>query len=54
MYLYMYMYVYIYIYIVCVRRDSANKTAEFSPVVSAIVCPLERRLFINIYRCLQI
>ena len=54
MYVFIYVYVCAYIYIVCVRSDSANKTAEFSQVVSAIVCPLERRLFINIYRCLQI
>ena len=36
------------------RRDSANKNAEFSPLVSAMGCPLERSVFINIYHCLQI
>ena len=56
MYVCMYVCVYIClcIYIVCVRRDSVNKTAEFSQVVSAMVCPQEQRFFINIYRCLQI
>ena len=43
---------YIYI-IVRTRRDSANKNAEFSQLVSAMGCPQERRLLINIYRCLQ-
>ena len=36
------------------RRDSANKNTKFSQLVSAISCPQEQRLFINIYPCLQI
>ena len=31
------------------RRDSANKNAEFSLLVSAMGCPQERKLFISIY-----
>ena len=30
------------------------KPAEFSRLVSAMGCPQEQRLFVNIYRCLQI
>ena len=48
------MYMYICIYIAHMRRDSANKNTEFSQLVSAISCPQEQRLFINIYPCLQI
>ena len=36
------------------RRGSANKNAEFSQLVLGMGCPQEQRLFINIYRCLQI
>ena len=36
------------------RKDSGNKNADFSQLVSAMDCPLERWLFINIYRCLQV
>ena len=31
------------------RRDSVNKNAEYSQLVSAMGYPQERRLFINIY-----
>ena len=47
------MYTYTYIKLQ-MRRDSANKNAEFSQLVLGMGCPQEQRLFINIYRCLQI
>ena len=43
-----------FIYIVRMRRESSNKNAEFSQLVSAMGCPQEQKLFINIYCCLQI
>ena len=54
-YIYMYVciYIYIYIYIYTYEKGSANKNAKFSQLVSAMGSPHERRLFINIYRCLQ-
>ena len=51
--IYIYMYTYTYIKLQ-MRRDSANKNAEFSQLVLGMGCPQEQRLFINIYRCLQI
>ena len=44
LYIYICVYIYIYIYIyyvVRMRRDSANKSAKFSQLVSVIVCPQE-------------
>ena len=54
-------YIYIYImpilpyYALCVSWiNYYNTKAEISQLVSAMECPQERRLFINIYRCLEI
>ena len=41
-------------YIVRMKQDSANEKEGFCQLVSATGCPQEWRLFIKIYRCLQI